>query len=305
MAKVTVVGAGLVGTSAAEKIVQRNVADVVLIDIVEGLAEGKALDIKQSAPVIGFESDIFGTTNYGDTAGSDVVVITAGLARKPGMTREDLLLKNAEIVGGIVEKTVKHSPDCIFVVVTNPMDVMAYLAWKKSGFDSKRVIGMGGVLDSARYAVFVSRKAGVPLSEVEALVLGAHGEPMVPVPSRTKVKGKPIAEVLGKAGVEETSRLTKKGGAQIVKLLKTGSAYTAPGASVSLVVEAVVRDQKRVLPCSVYTEGEYGIKDVYCGMPAKLGREGVIEIAGLDLTDAEKEALKKSAEGIRVNCNKL
>jgi len=305
VAKVTVVGAGLVGTSAAEKIVQRNIADVVLIDIVEGLAEGKALDIKQSAPVIGFTADIVGTAKYEDTADSDVVVITAGLTRKPGMTREDLLLRNAEIVGGIVEQAIKYSPSCIFVVVTNPMDVMTFLTWKKSGFDSKRVIGMGGVLDSARYAVFISIKTDAPLGDVEALVLGAHGEPMVPVPSQTKIKGKPISSVLDAAGVDETSQMTKQGGAQIVKLLKTGSAYTAPGASVSLVVEAIVHDQNKVLPCSVYVDGQYGIKDVYCGMPAKLGKEGVVEIVELDLTDAEKDALKKSAEGIRENCNKL
>lgn len=303
--KVTVVGAGFVGATAAQRIVEKDLADVVLIDIVEGLPQGKALDMMESAPVEDFSCSILGTNNYPDTAGSDVIVITAGLARKPGMSRDDLLFKNAEIVGGIVGACAKHSPEAILIMVTNPLDVMTWLAQKKSGFPVERVIGMAGELDSARYAYFVAEKISCKPSDVKAMVLGGHGDQMVPVPELTTVKGKPIAELLDAAAIEAINQRTRNGGAEIVKLLKTGSAYYAPSSSAVKMVRAILKDTGEVIPSCVYLKGQYGLKDVYCSVPAELGRSGVKKITEIPLTDAQKKALYASAEDVRQNFNKL
>ncbi|OGW78522.1 MAG: malate dehydrogenase [Omnitrophica bacterium GWA2_52_8] len=303
--KVTVVGAGFVGATTAQRLVEKEIADVVLIDVVEGLAQGKALDMMESAPIEGFKTKITGTNNYTDTQNSDVVVITAGLARKPGMSRDDLLFKNAEIVGGIVTECAKHSPKAIMVVVTNPLDVMVYLAWKKSGFDNRRVFGMAGELDSARYAYFISEAAGCFPHEVQAMVLGGHGDEMVPVEQATTVKGKPITQILKKEQIEIINQRTRDGGAEIVKYLKTGSAFYAPSSSVVRMVRSILEDRNEVIASCVYVNGPYGLKDIYCGVPAKLGRKGVTEVVELELTPQQAAALKTSAEHVLENCNKL
>ena len=303
--KVTVVGAGFVGATTAQRLVEKDIANVVLIDIVDGLPQGKALDMMESAPIEGFSSSIKGTNDYADTKDSDVIVVTAGLARKPGMSRDDLLLKNAEIVGGVVTETAKVSPQAILVIVSNPLDVMTYLAWKKSGFDPARVFGMAGELDSARSAYFVAEALGCKPSEVQAMVLGGHGDEMVPVEQHTKVKGKPITELLSKEKIEAINQRTRNGGAEIVSYLKTGSAFYAPSSSVVRMVRSILEDRKEIIPSCVYLTGQYGIKDVYCGVPAKLGRKGVEEVIELPITDAQKEALRVSAEHVRENCAKL
>lgn len=303
--RVTVVGAGFVGSTCARRIVEAGLADVVLIDIVEGLPQGKALDLMESAPILGFGSKITGTNNYQDTEDSDIIVITAGLARKPGMSRDDLLKANAEITGQIVKDTVKFSPAAILIVVTNPLDVMSYLAYKLSGFDSKRVIGMAGVLDSARYRYFISEALGVLPGKVEALVLGGHGDLMVPLANYSTVEGKLVSKLLSKDKIEQINERTRKGGAEIVSLLKTGSAYYAPSASAVKMVENIVLDKDEVLPCSVYLNGEYGIKDVYCGVPVRLSSRGLKEIVELNLTAQEKNALIASSKAVKENISKV
>lgn len=303
--KVTVVGAGFVGATTAQRLVEKEIADVVLIDIVEGLPQGKALDMMESAPVEGFRTKICGTNDYSDTKNSDVVVITAGLARKPGMSRDDLLFKNAEIVSGVVTECSKVSPKAILLVVTNPLDVMTYLAWKKSGFDSKRVFGMAGTLDSARYAYFISEALNCAPSDVEAIVLGGHGDEMVPVPQHTKVKGKPITKLLDPAKIEAINQRTRDGGAEIVKYLKTGSAFYAPSSSAVQMVKAIFENAGQIIPSCVYLTGQYGIENVYCGVPARLGPGGVTEVVEIDLTSEQKSALQTSAEHVRENCAKL
>ncbi len=303
--KVTVVGAGFVGATTAQRILEKELADVVLIDIVEGLPQGKALDMMESAPIEGFKTKILGTNQYEETKGSDIIVVTAGLARKPGMSRDDLLFKNAEIVSGIITECAKYSPKAILLIVTNPLDVMTYLAWKKSGFDAKRVFGMAGELDSARYSYFLSEAIGCAPNEVQAMVLGGHGDEMVPVPEHTKAKGKPITEFLKPDVIEAINQRTRDGGAEIVKYLKTGSAFYAPSSSVVRMVRSILEDRGEVIPSCVYLTGQYGIKDVYCGVPARLGREGVGEVVEIELTQLEKAALQTSAEHVRENCAKL
>jgi len=303
--KITVVGAGFVGATTAQRILEKELADVVLIDVVEGLPQGKTLDMMESAPIEGFQTRITGTNEYKDTAGSDMVVITAGLARKPGMTRDDLLFKNAEIVSGVVTECAKVSPDAILLVVTNPLDVMTYLAWKKSGFPAERVFGMAGALDSARYAYFISEELECVPSEVEPMVLGGHGDEMVPVPDATLIKGKSLTKLLSAEKIEALNQRTRDGGAEIVKYLKTGSAFYAPSSSVVRMVRAVVEDKGEVIPSCVYLTGQYGLKDVYCGVPAKLGRKGIREVVEIPLTAQEKAALHKSAGQVRDNCVKL
>jgi malate dehydrogenase len=303
--KVTVVGAGFVGATTAQRILEKELADVVLIDITEGMPQGKALDMMQSASAENFDGTITGTNDYADTADSDVVVITAGLARKPGMSRDDLLLKNAEIVSGIVDQIVKYSPNTILVTVTNPLDVMSYLAWKRSGFDSKRVIGMAGVLDSSRYNAFISMELGVSSKDVRAMVLGGHGDTMVPVPSISTVNGIPITQLMSKERIEAINQRTRDGGAEIVKLLKTGSAYYAPSASAVAMVEAILLDTGRLLPCCVLLNGEYGVKDVYGGVPVKLGKDGIREIVELKLEKKELKALQQSCKVVESNIQKL
>ncbi len=303
--KVTVVGAGFVGATAAQRVLEKELADVVLVDVVEGLAQGKALDMMESASIEGFKTKIVGTTSYDETAGSEVVIVTAGLARKPGMSRDDLQAKNAQIVGGIVTEVAKRSPKAILIMVTNPLDVMTYWAWKRSGFDHKRVIGMAGVLDSARYAYFLSLELNVAPSEIRPMVLGGHGDQMVPVPEHTTVGGKPVLDLIAKEKLEAIHQRTRDGGIEIVNLLKTGSAYYAPSSSAVAMAEAILKDSRLMLPSCVYLQGEYGICDVYCGAPVIFGREGVCNVVEISLTQEQKTALQKSAEQVRGLCGRL
>ncbi|NBV41634.1 malate dehydrogenase [bacterium] len=297
--KVTVVGAGFVGSTAAQRIVEKQLADVVLIDIVEGLPQGKALDMMQSAATEGFDTHIVGTNDYKDTAGSDVIVITAGIARKPGMSRDDLLNTNAGIVGGVVDQLIQYSPDSIIIVVSNPLDVMTHLAWKRSGFAHNRVFGMAGVLDSSRYAMFISEALNCSIKDVRAMVLGGHGDTMVPVPQYTTVNGVPITELLPKETIDAINDRTRTGGAEIVKLLKTGSAYYAPSASSVAMVEAVLLGSRRILPVCAFATGQYGIHNLYCGVPAIVGSSGVEKIIELDLAKPDLEALQASANAVK------
>ncbi|MCA9800601.1 MAG: malate dehydrogenase [Cyanobacteria bacterium HKST-UBA02] len=305
VSKVTVVGAGNVGATAAQYIAEKNLADVVLIDIVEGLPQGKALDLMQAAPINYHDRKITGTNDYADTKGSDIVVITAGIARKPGMSRDDLLKTNAKIVQGVAEQTFKHSPNAIFIVVTNPLDVMTHLVQKTTKLDSKKVIGMAGVLDSARFQTFIAMETGLSVEDVRAMVLGGHGDLMVPVTRLATVNGVPISELMDEAKIHEIVERTRNGGAEIVKLLGTGSAYYAPGASVSQMVEAILKDKHRLLPCAVHANGQYGLKDVYIGLPAVLGRNGLERIVEIKLDADEKKALQTSADSIKENVQKM
>ncbi|NDC82715.1 malate dehydrogenase [bacterium] len=297
--KVTVVGAGFVGSTAAQRIVEKQLADVVLIDIVEGLPQGKALDMMQSAAVEGFDTHILGTNDYADTANSDVVVITAGIARKPGMSRDDLLNTNAGIVGGVVDQIVAHSPDSILIIVSNPLDVMTHLAWKRSGFASNRVFGMAGVLDSARYAYFIAEALGCSIKDVRAMVLGGHGDTMVPVPHFTTVNGVTLTELLPADTIEAINDRTRNGGAEIVKHLKTGSAYYAPSASSVAMVEAVLLGSNRLLPVCALVNGQYGIDNLYCGVPAMVGANGVERIIEVGLSQSDLAALQNSAMAVK------
>jgi malate dehydrogenase len=304
--RVTVVGSGFVGATAAMRIVQKGLADdVVLIDIIEGLPQGLSLDMRQSAPIESFEPNIRGTNDYADTAGSDVVVITAGLPRQPGMSRMDLLDKNAGIVRQVVQQAVEHSPNAILIVVTNPLDEMTFLASEVSGFPKQRVMGMAGVLDSSRLRYFISEELGVSPSRVEAMTLGSHGEAMVPLPRHATVEGKPLTELVDEATLERLYQRTRDAGAEIVALLKKGSAYYAPSAAIAQMVNAIAGDAKEVLPVCAWTTGQYGISDVYVGVPARLGRAGVEEIVELDLNEQELVALRQAAEGIRAKCADL
>ncbi|HEX2051821.1 MAG TPA: malate dehydrogenase [Actinomycetota bacterium] len=304
--KATVVGAGNVGSNTARRIAEKDLADeVVMIDIVEGLPQGLALDVNQSAPVEGFRTRVVGTNDYADTAGSDVVVITAGLPRKPGMSRMDLLDKNAEIVGGVTEQIAAHSPDAIIVVVSNPLDEMTYLASVVSGFPKERVFGMAGVLDSSRLRFFIAEKLGVVPSEVDAMTLGSHGDQMVALPRHATVNGKPLPELVDDQTLEELFQRTRDGGAEIVGYLKKGSAYYAPSSSSAAMVAAVLADTGDVLPTCAWTTGQYGVSDVYLGVPARLGRGGVTEIVEFDLNDDERAKLHDAAEAIRSKCAEL
>tara|TARA_A100001015_G_scaffold317459_1_gene434489 strand:- start:944 stop:1870 length:927 start_codon:yes stop_codon:yes gene_type:complete len=303
--KVTVVGAGNVGATAAQRIVEKQLADVVLIDIVDGLPQGKALDMMQSAATEGFDTSIIGTNDYKDTADSDVVVITAGIARKPGMSRDDLLNTNANIVGSVTEQIVKYSPECIIVVVSNPLDVMTQLSWKKSGFDSKRVVGMAGVLDSSRYACFIAEALNCSIKDVRPMVLGGHGDTMVPVPQYSTVNGISINELLPQEKIEEINDRTRHGGAEIVKYLKTGSAYYAPSASAVAMVEAILLDSGRILPSCALLTGQYGVDNLYCGVPVELGRQGVRRVIELKLNDKELSDLQASVSAVKTLSGQL
>ena len=297
--KVTVVGAGNVGAMVAQRIVEKQLADVVLIDIVEGLPQGKALDMMQSAATEGFDSAIVGTNDYADTKDSDVVVITAGIARKPGMSRDDLLKTNAGIVGSVTEQVVSHSPNAIIIVVSNPLDVMTQLAWQKSKFQPKRVFGMAGVLDASRYACFIAEALNCSIKDVRAMVLGGHGDTMVPVPQYSTVNGISITELLPKDKIDAINDRTRHGGAEIVKHLKTGSAFYAPSASAVAMVEAVLLDSGRILPCCALLSGEYGVDNLYCGVPVELGRKGVRRVVELTLNDEELSALQASVSAVK------
>ena len=304
--KVTVVGAGNVGSNTARRIAEKDLAhEVVMIDIVDGLPQGLALDINQSAPVERFSTHVIGTNDYADTAGSDVCVITAGLPRKPGMSRMDLLDKNADIVGGVTKQLVEHSPDTILIVVSNPLDEMTYLASLVSGLPKERVMGMAGVLDSSRLRYFIAEKLEVAPYEVDAMTLGSHGDQMVALPRHATVQGKPLPELVDEAAIQELFQRTKDGGAEIVGYLKTGSAFYAPSSSATTMVASVMRDDGAVHPTCAWTSGQYGINDVYLGVPAKLGRSGVDEIVELELNDEERAQLTEAAEAIRSKCEEL
>ncbi|MBM3220569.1 MAG: malate dehydrogenase [Candidatus Rokubacteria bacterium] len=303
--KISVVGAGNVGASVAQYAAEKELGDVVLVDVIEGIPQGKALDLLQAGPIHRYDSLVTGSNGYDETAGSDVVVITAGLARKPGMTRDDLLFKNAEIVGSVVEQVVARSKDAILVLVTNPLDAMVQLAWKKSGFPSKRVVGMAGVLDSARFRTFIARELNVSVENVTAFVLGGHGDTMVPLPRYSTVAGIPITDLLPKDRIDALVTRTANGGAEIVNYLKTGSAYYAPAASAVEMVEAILKDKKKILPCAAYLDGQYGTKGLYVGVPVKLGRSGVEQIIEITLTKDEQAAFDKSAAAVRELVEKL
>ncbi|HEX9311391.1 MAG TPA: malate dehydrogenase [Actinomycetota bacterium] len=304
--RVTIVGSGFVGATTAMRVVQKGLAEeVVLIDIIEGLPQGLSLDMKESAPIEGFEPNVLGTNDYADTAGSDVVVITAGLPRQPGMSRMDLLDKNAGIIREVVRQAVERSPDSILIVVTNPLDEMTYLASDVSGFPKKRVMGMAGALDSSRLRFFIAEALGVSPSSVEAMTLGSHGESMVPLPRQATVGGKPLTDLVDEVTLERLYQRTRDAGAEIVALLKKGSAYYAPSAAIAQMVNAIAGDTKEVLPVCAWCTGQYGIADVYVGVPARLGRGGVEEIVELELNDQELSALRQAADGIREKCADL
>ena len=303
--KITVVGAGNVGATVAQYAVEKELGDVVLVDVIEGVPQGKALDLAQAAPIHRYDSTLVGSNGYDETANSDVVVITAGLARKPGMTRDDLLFKNAEIVGAVVEQIVARSRNAILVLVTNPLDAMVQLAWKKSGFPTQRVLGMAGVLDSARFRTFIARELDVSVENVTAFVLGGHGDSMVPLPRYSTVAGIPITDLLPKARIDELVQRTANGGAEIVALLKTGSAYYAPAASAVEMVEAILKDKKKILPCAAYLNGQYGVKGLYVGVPVKLGRGGVEQVIEITLTPEEQAAFDTSVGAVRELVDKL
>lgn len=293
--KITVIGAGHVGESTALMLAQKELGDVVLTDIVPDMPQGKALDLMEMTPLVGVDSNVRGSNDLADIAGSDVVVMTAGLPRKPGMDRMDLITKNAEIVGGVAEGIKKHAPNATVVVVSNPLDVMTYLMYKTTGFNKKRVVGMAGILDSTRLRAFVAMELGVSAADVHAMVLGGHGDSMVPLPRYTTVNGIPITELLPEEVIERLIQRTKVGGGEIVKLLKTGSAYYSPAMSATQMVESILRDKKRIVPAAALLEGEYGLSNVYVGVPVKLGSEGVEQIIELKLTSKEMDMLKESA----------
>ena len=297
--KVSIIGSGNVGATAARSIADKELADVVILDILEGVPQGKGLDMLEACPVEGSDARVLGTNDYVDTAASDIVVITAGLARKPGMSRDDLLTKNYQIIKWVTEQVMKHSPDCIIVPVTNPLDAMAQVVYRVSGLPRERVIGMAGVLDSARMRAFIADALDVSVENTHAFVLGGHGDTMVPLPRYSTVAGVPITELLDAAQVDAIVQRTAHGGAEIVKLLGTGSAYYAPGSAVVEMVESILKDKKKILPCSVFLQGEYGITDLFVGVPCKLGAAGLEQIVEIELTADESAALRKSAAAVQ------
>ena len=297
--KITVVGAGNVGATTAQRLLERDYADVVLVDIVEGLPQGKALDLNQAGPVVGYEPGIVGTNGYEETAGSSICVITSGIARKPGMSRDDLLATNQRVVGEVTKALAAQSPDAILIVVTNPLDAMCTVAHRESSFPRERVIGMAGVLDTARFRTFLAWELGVSARDVTGFVLGGHGDQMVPVVSNTNVSGIPITELVAPDRLAEIVQRTRDGGAEVVRHLKTGSAFYAPSAAVAEMVDSIVLDQKRVLPCAALLEGEYGIEGIFMGVPCKLGRSGLEQIIEIQLSDEERGDLARSAAAVR------
>lgn len=298
--KLTVVGSGNVGATAAFLAAYKELGDIILLDVMEGIPQGKALDMYEASPILGYDANVKGTQDYADTADSDLVIITAGIARKPGMSRDDLLATNVKIVADVTAKIVEHSPHCIIIVVTNPLDAMVYTAKQVSGFCRKRVIGMAGVLDSGRMRSFIAQKLDVSISDVSALVLGGHGDSMVPLPRYSTVGGVPLTEMLDQEEIDKISRRTAQGGAEIVQLLKTGSAFYAPGAAVVQMAEAILKDQNRILPCAAWLEGEYGINNYFMGVPCKLGGGGMEGVVELDLNKAEKAAMKASLRSVEL-----
>jgi malate dehydrogenase len=300
MDKITVVGAGNVGATAAQRVAEKELArQVVLIDIAEGIPQGKGLDQWESAPIEGFDSRVIGTNGYEESAGSGIYIVTAGIARKPGMSRDDLLNTNAGIVRQVSENIARVSPEAIIIMVSNPLDVMCYVAMKASGFPRERVIGMAGVLDTARYRSFIAESLDVSVEDIQAMVLGGHGDTMVPLISYTTISGIPVTQLMERATLDAIVDRTRNGGAEIVKYLKTGSAYYAPSAGAVQMAEAIVKDKKRILPCAAWLQGEYGMSDLFLGVPCKLGRNGLEQVIEVELTEAERAELEKSAEAVR------
>ena len=302
---VTVIGAGNVGATTAQRIIEQGLADVWLVDIVEGLPQGKALDLAQAAPVVGHDMAVQGTNDYADTAGSDVIVVTSGLARQPGMSRDDLMVKNAQVVRSVVEQSVSYSPEAIIIVVTNPLDAMCHVALEASGLPSERVLGMAGVLDSSRFRAFIAMELGVSVVNTFAFVLGGHGDTMVPLPRYSTVGGVPITELMAPERIEALVERTRNGGAEVVSLLKTGSAYYAPAASVASMVDAIVNDRHMVLPCAAYLDGQYGYDGLYVGVPTRLGADGVEGIVEIGLTAEEQAMFDHSANAVQGLVDKL
>ena len=296
--KVTVVGAGHVGATAAQRLAEKELCDVVLVDIIDGVPQGKALDLAEAAPIEKHDSHLTGTNSYDATAGSDIVIITAGIPRKPGMSRDDLISTNAGIMKSVTEQIVKLSPEAILIIVSNPLDAMCHVAFETSGFPKQRVMGMAGVLDSARFRAFIAMELGVSVENTHAFVLGGHGDTMVPLPRYSTVAGIPITELMPKDRIEAIVERTRNGGAEIVALLKTGSAYYAPASAAVEMAESILKDKKKILPCAVYLQGEYGLQDLFIGVPVKLGAAGIEEIIEIKLTDEERAALKKSAAAV-------
>jgi malate dehydrogenase len=303
--KISIIGAGFVGATAAHWAAEKELGDIVLVDILEGVPQGKALDLFEAGPVEGFDARVTGTNGYGETKDSDVVVITSGVPRKPGMSREDLLDTNKKIIELVVNRVVANSPGAILITVTNPLDTMTYLALKRSGFPKERVIGMAGILDTARYRAFIAMELSVSVEDIQALILGGHGDEMVPLPRYTTVSGIPITQLLPKETIARLVDRTRKGGGEIVNLLKTASAFYAPSAAAVQMVEAILKDKKRILPCCAYLDGEYGLKDLCFGVPVKLGAGGVESIIELELTDEEKALVAKSAESVKKSIQEL
>lgn len=304
--RITVVGAGHVGATQTHRLAEMEVArEVVLVDILEGIPQGKALDLFESGPVLGFDTRVVGSNDYEATADSDIVIMTAGIPRKPGMSRDDLLATNAGIVRSVSEQVKKTSPNAIVIVVSNPLDVMCYVAKETTGFPASRVFGMAGVLDTARYRTFIAERLNISVEDIQALVLGGHGDTMVPLVNYTTISGIPLTQFLGKDEIDALIERTRKGGAEIVGYLKEGSAYYAPSAAVAQMVGAIVLDKKRILPCAAWMEGQYGISDIYLGVPCKLGRGGVEQVVEVELSDEERAALEKSAEHVRSTIAKM
>ena len=306
--KVTVVGCGMVGGTTAQRLAERGYADIVMVDVVDGLAQGKALDLAEAGPIVGFDARVTGGTvprDYELTAGSDVVVFTSGAPRKPGMSRDDLLFTNQKIVEQNVKEIARHSPDCVLLMVNNPLDAMAHLAYKVSGFSPRRVVGQAGVLDTARFRTFLAQELNVSVESVQAYVLGGHGDDMVPLTSYTTVGGVPVAKLLPADRLEAIVERTRKGGQEIVDLLKTGSAFQAPSAAVAQMVDSILLDKRQILPCAAYLNGQYGIDDLFCGVPVKLGAGGVEEIVQIDLSEDERAALQRTAGSVRELIKKM
>ena len=303
--KISIIGAGFVGATAAHWAAEKELGDVVLMDILEGIPQGKALDLFEASPIEGFDARVVGTKGYEETKDSDVVIVTSGVPRKPGMSREDLLEINKKIIESVVTQVVEKSPKAILIMVTNPLDSMTYLAYKKSGFPKERVMGMAGVLDTARFRAFIAMELGVSVEDIQTLLLGGHGDEMVPLPRYTTVSGIPLSQLLPKEAIDRLVDRTRKGGGEIVNLLKTGSAFYAPSAGAIQMAEAILKDKKRILPCCVYLDGEYGLKDICFGVPIKLGTKGVESIIELQLTQEEKALVAKSAESVKKSIAEL
>jgi malate dehydrogenase len=303
--RLSIIGAGFVGATAAHWAAEKELGDIVLVDILEGIPQGKALDLFEASPIEGFDSKIIGTNGYEETKDSDVVIITSGVPRKPGMSREDLLEINQKIIESVVAQVVEKSPKAILIMVTNPLDTITYLAYKKSGFPKERVMGMAGILDTARFRAFIAMELGISVEDIQALLLGGHGDEMVPLPRYTTVSGIPLSQLLPKETIDRLVDRTRKGGGEIVNLLKTGSAFYAPSAGIVQMAEAILKDKKRILPCCVYLNGEYGLKDICFGVPVKLGARGVESIIELQLTGEEKALVAKSAEGVKKSIAEL